>query len=406
MFAPFSIRSFRFQWTADLTTSWAAEMETLILGWYILTQTNSVLLLAVFASLQWLGTLVAPAFGLAGDRFSHRNVLCLMRATYALLAAVVAGLAISGALSPASVLVVAGVAGLVRPSDLGMRNVLISETVPHDRMMSAISLSRITTDSARAAGALAGASVVATLGMSVAYAVIVVLYVISTAFTLRIAEYRASASGTTRASPWRDLLEGARAVWEAPPQLAVLTLAFLVNLTLFPFTLGLLPYVAREVYGGSQIDLGYLAASAGIGSIFASLMLSRMAGTVRPARVMVTFAVIWTVLVIVFGHSSSMPVGLVLLTLIGVCSSLCMLPMALLLLRGAPPALRGRIMGMRTQAIYGLPIGLLLAGPLIERVGFSAAATLYGVSGLICTLLIVWRWRPHLWLSTAEGNRN
>jgi len=144
MFTPFAIRSFRFQWTADLMTSWAAEMETLILGWYILTQTNSLVLLTVFASLQWLGTLIAPAFGLAGDRISHRNVLCLMRATYAVLAAVLAGLIISGALSPASALVVAGLAGLIRPSDPGMRNVLISETVPHDRMMSAISLSRIT----------------------------------------------------------------------------------------------------------------------------------------------------------------------------------------------------------------------------------------------------------------------
>ena len=61
-------------------------------------------------------------------------------------------------------------------------------------------------------------------------------------------------------------------------------------------------------------------------------------------------------------------------------------------------------MGMRTQAVYGLPIGLLLAGPLIERVGFPAAATIYGFTGLICTLLIVWRWRSHLWVSTASGN--
>lgn len=405
MFTPFAIRSFRLQWTADLMTSWAAEMETLVLGWYILTQTNSVFLLTMFASLQWMGTLIAPAFGLAADRISHRNVLCLMRATYALLAAVLAGLAIGGVLSPTSVLVVAGLAGLVRPSDPGMRNVLISETVPPDRMMSAISLSRITTESARAAGALAGAGVVALLGMSAAYTIIVALYVLSTVFTLRISERRVPESDATRASPWRDLLDGARAVWKAPTQLAVLLLAFLVNFTVFPFTLGLLPYVAREVYGANQVDLGYLAASAGIGAIVASLILSRMAGTVRPARVMVTFALMWQVLVIAFGHSNSMSVGIMLLTLIGMCTSLCMLPMSLLLLRGAPPALRGRIMGMRTQAVYGLPIGLLLAGPLIERVGFSAAATIYGVAGLIGTLLIVWQWRSHLWLTTASGNR-
>jgi MFS family permease len=403
MFAPFAIRSFRFQWTADLLASWAVEMETLILGWYVLTQTGSVLLLTAFASLQWLGTLIAPAFGLAGDRIGHRNVLVLMRIAYAVLASVLTGLIVAGALSPASVLAIAALNGLIRPSDLAMRTVLISDTVPHDRMMSAISLSRITTDSARAAGALAGASAVALLGMSAAYGIVVAFYLCSIVLALRISQPRVR-THAARASPWRDLLEGARSVWQAPAQLAMLLLAFLVNFTAFPFSLGLLPYVAREVYGVDQLGLGYLAASAGIGAIVASLFLSGIAGTVRPARMMVTFAVLWHVLVIAFGYSTGMSAGLVLLTLIGMSSGLCMLPMALLLVRGAPAALRGRIMGMRTQAVYGLPLGLLAAGPLIDRIGFAATATLYGGVGLMCTLFIVWRWRSHLWLPTAAGN--
>src|ERR1051326_5436781 len=68
MLSPFEIRSFRFQWPADLATSWAFEMETLILGWYVLVETKSVLLLTVFASLAYLGTLIAPLLGVAGDR--------------------------------------------------------------------------------------------------------------------------------------------------------------------------------------------------------------------------------------------------------------------------------------------------------------------------------------------------
>ena len=43
--APFRVRNYRFQWPADLLTSWAFEMETLILGWYVLVETGSVLLL-------------------------------------------------------------------------------------------------------------------------------------------------------------------------------------------------------------------------------------------------------------------------------------------------------------------------------------------------------------------------
>ena len=35
--APFQVRSFRYQWPADLLASWAFEMEGVILGWFVLT---------------------------------------------------------------------------------------------------------------------------------------------------------------------------------------------------------------------------------------------------------------------------------------------------------------------------------------------------------------------------------
>ena len=43
--APLRVRTYRFQWLADLGTSWAFEMEVLILGWYVLVETQSVLML-------------------------------------------------------------------------------------------------------------------------------------------------------------------------------------------------------------------------------------------------------------------------------------------------------------------------------------------------------------------------
>ena len=81
--APFQVRSFRFQWPADLLTSWAFEMETLILGWYVLVETGSVLWLTVFGALGYGGTLLAPMLGVTSDRIGHRTVLCAMRAIYA-----------------------------------------------------------------------------------------------------------------------------------------------------------------------------------------------------------------------------------------------------------------------------------------------------------------------------------
>ena len=46
------------------------------------------------------------------------------------MAALVAGLALAGALTPVWVLVLTALAGVVRPNDLVMRNALIGETIP------------------------------------------------------------------------------------------------------------------------------------------------------------------------------------------------------------------------------------------------------------------------------------
>src|SRR3954449_620702 len=184
--APFRIRNYRFQWPADLLTSWAFEMETLILGWYVLVETGSVLLLTLFGSLAFIGTLIAPMFGVVGDRIGHRDLLAMMRATYAALACTLMALALTGYLTPFYVFMIASIMGLVRPSDLGVRGALVATIMPHDQLIGAISISRTTMDTARIAGALSGAGLFAALGMGAAYVAIVSLYIASTLLTLCI----------------------------------------------------------------------------------------------------------------------------------------------------------------------------------------------------------------------------
>jgi MFS family permease len=137
MFAPFRVKSFRFQFPADLLTSWGIEIENLVLGWFILVETGSVLLLSLFWALQYLGTLLAPLFGMAGDRIGHRAILCAMRIVYVLLALIMTTLAASHTLRPLHVFLIATASGLIRPSDQTMRNALIAETIPLHGLMPA-----------------------------------------------------------------------------------------------------------------------------------------------------------------------------------------------------------------------------------------------------------------------------
>jgi hypothetical protein len=74
------------------------------------------------------------------------------------------------------------------------------------------------------------------------------------------------------------------------------------------------------------------------------------------------------------------------------------------MLRSADEAMRGRVMGVRMLAIWGLPLGLLAAGPLIAWIGYPATTLLYTGLGLVATLAIGYRWRRALWHRSAAAN--
>jgi MFS family permease len=406
LLAPFQVRSFRFQYPADMLTSWGTEMETLILGWYVLVETGSVLLLTLFGSLQYFGTLVAPVFGMAGDRLGHRNVLCAMRAGYAMLATLLMTLAYSHTLRPLHVFIIAAVAGLVRPSDLAMRSALVAETMPVDRFISAMGASRTTSDSARTVGSLVGAGLFAALGMGSAYAVITGFYIMGFTMTLGVGAprpVRDPSNLVARNSLWRDLREGLAYLWDTPSSLAALWLAFLVNMTAYPLTSGLLPYVAREIYHVDQTGLGYLIASFAFGALLGSILISIIGRAIRPARMMIVFALAWYAMLLVFVQMQTAMSGSLTLIVAGLAQSLSLVPMSAMLLHGAG-AFRGRVMGMRMLAIYGLPLGLLASGALIDRIGYAPTATLYCSIGMALTLLIALRWRAVLWPLHAPAN--
>ena len=409
--APFKIRSFRFQWPADLATSWAFEMETLILGWYVLVETGSVVMLTVFASLQYIGTLLAPMFGVMGDRTGHRNLLCAMRGLYAALATILMTFAFMGIVTPALVLAITAVFGLVRPSDIGMRAALVAETMPADRLVGAMSIQRTTQDTARIAGALTGAGLVAALGMGPAYMAVSSFYAISVLLTLKAGSAHpahppaAGAAGrSARASPWRDLREGLAYVWNTPHLLGAMCFAFLLNLTAFPLFTGLLPYVAKEIYLSDQTTLGYMVAGASFGALLGSMALSRIGHAVRPARMGLVFGAGWFAMLLVFAHTPHAAGGIAVLIVTGVVQSMGLIPMTAMLLRNSDVRYRGRVMGIRMLVLYGNLPGLLISAPLIARIGYPLTATLYCAIGLAFTLLIAIHWRAHLWRSGAPAN--
>ncbi len=408
-FAPFQVKSFRFQWPADLATSFALEMEVIILGWYVLVETESVFLLTVYVSLHHLGTLLGPFFGVAGDRIGQHTMLCAMRVFYTLMSSTLMVCAFMGVINPMLVLLIATFSGLVRPSDIGMRNAVISEIMPPNQLLSAAGFQRTTQDSARIAGALTGAGLVAMLGMAQAYVAIACLYATSAWLTLQAGRARAvpmdASPRIERESPWRELKEGVNYVWRTPHIKAVMCLAIVLNATAFPIFMSLLPYVVREVYQDTQTTLAYLVACGSLGALLGSILVSRFANSISPARLTILASAAWLAMLLIFAQMNGPMWGAPALFFAGMAQASALVPMTTILLRHTAPHYRGRVMGIRMLMIYSNMPGILLFGPIVTGIGYAPTVFVYCIFGLSAIWAITFVWREDLWRVYALTNK-
>ncbi len=186
LFHSFSYGSFRMQWIADSLMSWSNEMENLILGWFVLVQTDSPFLLGLFGAMKFLGTLVAPFYGVLADRMDRRHMLIGLRSIFAVLALTVMILALTGALEVWHVFIIGTLTGMVRVADNVARQALIADIVPRGSLLNAYGLTRTTQDSAKIAGSLIGAGLFAQFGLGLAYTGVTVLYASSVVFVAAV----------------------------------------------------------------------------------------------------------------------------------------------------------------------------------------------------------------------------
>jgi hypothetical protein len=131
--------------------------------------------------------------------------------------------------------------------------------------------------------------------------------------------------------------------------------------------------------------------------LLASITTVLSGGPRRPERVTLIGTAIWYALVLVFGYVGNLSVGMLVLLLAGFAQNVAMIAMTGVLLASAGDGFRGRVMGVRMLAVYGLPLGLLASGFLIERIGYPPTISVSAAIGLLFTLLIGIRWRASMW---------
>ncbi len=391
----FQVRNYRFLWTSNASVRLAEQMQVLVLSWYVVTETGSPFLLGLFGALRFSGTLFGAAYGVVVDRSNRRRLLVGVRLAISALSVALLLLVLAGRLEPWHVFILTAFGGLARAFDNIIRQTLLGDVIRRDELINALALDRTGSDASQMLGPLVGGVLLSRFDMGPAFAVIVVVNLMATvlAFWVRPAS---PAPAPLSSSMWRNLAEGGGYIIKHDTILALLIFAFLVNLAAFPLTHGMMPVFAQDVLHTGPLGLAALTSAVAAGAFVGSFTLATRRWVARPGILTIGAVLGWLIAVLFFTRSQWMDLSLAILLVAGVSQSFGVVTMDSLLLRLCPVELRGRIMGVRSMTVYGMPMGLLLAGALASVLGAPTAIAIIAAGG-VAMVVVVALWLRGLW---------
>jgi hypothetical protein len=143
---------------------------------------------------------------------------------------------------------------------------------------------------------------------------------------------------------WAKWVEGYRYVSGFLPARAMLLLLGVLSWTISPYS-SLMPFYAKDVYGGSPQVLGFLLAAAGAGALASTIYLASRVTIRGLGRVIALAGVGSGVALAAFGYLAFLPGALALMFVVGGGTVLAAASVNTILHSIVPDALRGRVAG-------------------------------------------------------------
>jgi len=383
----FSQRNFRLTWSSVMLGGMGQQMETFILGWYVLTITDSPFLVGLVGSSRIAANLMALYAGAVVDKLPRHLILAVVGLGWTSTAVFMLFLLKTDLFEIWHVFAIAFVGGIGRTFAMPSGQSLVADSVAPERIPNAVALINTGMD----VNLIFGASIMGFLfhayGIEGAYFMITAVYATSGVVALFI---RVPRSRIVRAqeSVWRMIASGLMYVKRNQILWAALALAVIINLTGFPLHTTLMPVFAKEVLDIDERGAALLIMAFGIGALIGSLTWASIGSTKNTGKRLLAAVIVWHASMAVFSMSSSLPLSLGILVITGMAFSSTLVLILTTLLRSSSPEYRGRITGLRVLAIYAHTFGSMTAGGIAGLWGAPTAATINGIVGILLILAL------------------
>ena len=418
VFSVLQDRDFRAIWYVGTLRELSRRMELLVLGWLIFQATQSPFQLGLVLVFNNLARPVLSLYtGFIADRFNRWRILMASQVINTAVAATILGLIVTDSITAWHVYAAVFIQGATKSLEDPSRRTGILDIVGERRLVNALSLDTISNTSGKMIGPLLGGIMIDTSGPLIASwleglsvetggfvgacALILLVHLADLVVMTRV-RIPAKERATTLEPAWRSLGNGIRYALATPLLWGMLYVTIIMNALAFPLQ-QFIPDIGANNFGAGAALVGLLVAAEGIGQMVGAASMALTRNLERHGLVFFLGSAVVLVMGIFFVWSPWYMLAFLILVIGGVGQSCFGTMQSTITMLSAPPAMRGRMVGLMSVCIgIGTPLGGLAIGIMAEMFGTPLAITVNAVIGL-ALLLPALMLTPLAWGRTRQA---
>jgi MFS family permease len=391
--SPLASRDFRALFAARWVSLLGDGAFLVALAWEAYTLSNAPTALSLLGIAMTVPLVALLLFGgVVSDRHDRRKVMLLADLVRAVLLALLGVLAASGTLRLWHMMLIVAVYGGAQAFFDPASDAILPEILPASQLGEANALEQVVRPLAlRLAGPALGGVLIGVLGLGAAFLADAATFMVSAAILWSMSS-RASASPRSAGAPFdtsvgRQLREGWSYVrrhvwlWGTFASAGVAYLLFMGPVEV------LLPFMVKHELRGSSVQLGFVLAAGGFGSVACALVMVRSG---LPSRSITFIYVVWTLAtmaVVGYGLATAMWQLMLASLAFNLLETAGTIVWATMKQRRVPGELLGRVSSLDWLISIGLlPVSFALAAPLSATLGVRTTLICAGLAGAAATL--------------------
>jgi hypothetical protein len=362
---------------ANLLLTCAQEIVVVAVGWLVYDITGSAFDLGLIGLSGFLPSiLLSLVTGTVADRYDRRSIVVVCTVGLALGVAALCLFAAGRTVWPIYLIVV--LLGIGKAFLQPVMKAVLPSLVEPARLTRALALTNSVFQAARLFAPSLGGLLFA-LGAVAPFAVATLLFAAAALCLLGIG--RRPPVGSLNRPNWESVVAGYRFIWGKPIVLGAMSLDLVA--VLLGGATALLPVYVHQVFRAGPWALGLLRTAPAIGALATGAVLTYQPLRRRVGRTLLATVAIYGVATVGFGLSTTLPVALGFLALLGASDTVSMIIRQSLVQLQTPDAMRGRVSAVHS-VVTGASneLGEFESGMLAAGVGAVPAVVLGGLGAI------------------------